>query len=89
MEEIEFEHIKQQAVYDACMYFVSDFPDEFKGWQIVDAIRNKSDCVVIWEAVEHIHEDEIISMIDSLAIQFVDYAINYNNKKIIKQGEAK
>jgi hypothetical protein len=89
IEKIDIEHIEQQAIYDACMYYVSNFPSEFKGWQIVDAIRNKSDCVMLWDAVEDIDADELVMMIDSLAKQFVEYATKYNNKKIFTQKDAK
>ena len=80
MDDKLLREIKQRSLYRACMFFVSDFDEKFTADQIVEAIWNKSDSVVIWEAVEHMDSEEIVEMIDGLAHDFVEFAIEYSKK---------
>lgn len=80
MDEELLREIKQKALYRAAMFFVSDFDENFTADQIIEAIWNESDSVVIWEAVEHMDSEDIVEMIDGLAHDFVEFATEYMKK---------
>jgi hypothetical protein len=80
MDEALLREMKQKALYRACMFFVSDFDEKFTADQIIEAIWNESSSVTLWEAVEHMHSEEIVEMIDGLANDFVQFALEYIKK---------
>jgi broad-specificity NMP kinase len=86
MDEALLREIKQKALYRACMFFVSDFDEKFTADQIIEAIWNESGSVILWEAVEHMDSEDIVEMIDGLANDFVEFAIEYNQKNKTKES---
>ena len=72
--------IKQKALYQACMHYTSDFPENYNADQIIEAILDETDeSVTLWEPVENYPREEIIEMIDILAVDLYDFAIKWIN----------
>jgi hypothetical protein len=86
MDEALLREMKQKALYRACMFFVSDFDEKFNADQIVEAIWNESDSVLIWEGVEHMSPEDIVEMIDGLANDFVEFATQYMAKNETRES---
>lgn len=67
--------IKQKALYQACMHYTSDFPENYDADQIIEAILDETDkTVILWEPIENYPREEIIEMIDVLASDFYDFS---------------
>jgi hypothetical protein len=67
--------IKQKALYQACMHYTSDFPENYDADQIIEAILDETDkTVILWEPIENYPREEIVEMIDVLASDFYDFS---------------
>lgn len=70
--------IKQKALYQACMHYTSNFPDNYTADEIIESILDEDrDEVILWEPVENYPREEIVEMIDMLSVDLYDFATKW------------
>ena len=73
--EINYEFVKEQALMRALRSFLSDFPEDKSGEEILALIEGNSEEVVIWEPFENYYRDELVSIILDEANAHIDFVI--------------
>ena len=59
---------RDNATKHACRFFLSEFPDDKTGAELIDMIRNNDEAIVVWEPFERYDAEWLIEQIEGHAI---------------------